>query len=481
MLGLLTALTLLAASPEAMRLELVDFGAESLPEWVVTHHAAMERVPHGGGHARRIDFERVDWPNVFFRAPDAAWDWADYAGAAVTLYNPGDTPVDVAVRVDNAGADGLHHCNTSSGSAPPGETYVLRCRFNTGAGDRLWGMRGLPVLGPAGAGPVLDTANIVAFQVFLPRPARPESLLIESAWLFGRGGDVEQLVTLPFVDRFGQYMHGDWPGKLKDEAEWAARRDAEAERFAEASPLPGRDAYGGWEDGPKREATGWFRTEKVDGMWWLVTPGGHLFFSAGIDCVGTWEQTFVEQREPWFAWLPEEDSPFAAFHGRQENAHSMAEPIGGAGRTFSFYRANLLRKYGENWPEMWRAASCQRLASWGFNTIGNWPQGDVLEHCPFPYVAAAGSPPAPPIAGATGYWAKMKDVYAPEFEEMAASHLAWIGRHADNPRCIGFFTDNELAWEGVARGTLASPPDQPCRRVFVARLQDTVRRPRRAE
>lgn len=41
-----------------------------------------------------------------------------------------------------------------------------------------------------------------------------------------------------------------------------------------------------WNDAPKQRATGWFRTQKVDGRWWLVTPDGRLFFSTGIDGIG---------------------------------------------------------------------------------------------------------------------------------------------------------------------------------------------------
>ncbi|HNR29539.1 MAG TPA: beta-galactosidase [Candidatus Hydrogenedentes bacterium] len=454
--------------------ELLDFGVETLPEWVIPHDADLRRVPHEGGHAREARFHVVDWPNVFFQAPPEGWDWSAFSGVAVALYNPTDTAVSVSMRVDNAGADGVNHCNNAWGEAPARDRFVLRCYFNTGDAEVFWGMRGVPERGPLGSGPKLDTTKITAFQVFLPRPQQEHTLVFERAWLFGPGGDRDARVPMPFIDRFGQYAHADWPGKLHEESDFIERRAAEETALAAAPRLPGRDRLGGWADGPRREATGWFRTEKVDGKWWLVTPEGALFFSLGMDCVGTGEQTFVEGRDGWFAWLPGEDEPdFRAFLGQVEGAHSGADRIGGKGRAFSFYRANLLRKYGENWPEAWRETTYRRLESWGFNTVGNWSQHDTLDNSPMPFVAATGIGGVRPIEGARGYWAKMKDVYAPEFEEQADRAFAWVGKkYASNPLCIGYFCDNELAWEGFARGTLDSPLDQPARVAFVAQLRE---------
>lgn len=452
---------------------LVDFGTETLPGFLTLNNATEERVAHEHGFARLVHFQKVDWPNVFFAAPEGGWDWREYAGVAVSLYNPSDRSVPVAMRVDNAGADGMNHCNNASGGVPPHARFVLSLRFKTGDTDALWGMRGVPVRGPLGTGPNLDTAKITAFQVFLPRPQEEYSLIVERAWLFGQGGDIEALVPMPFIDRFGQYWHADWPGKLQDDNELATRRDAEAAELAAQPALPGRDAYGGWADGPQLEATGWFRTAQVDGKWWLVTPEGHLFFSNGMDCVGIGERTFVEGRAAWFEWLPGPDEPvFGKLYAEVSGAHSGADAVGGKGRTFSFYSANLYRKFGENWFEAWRAEAYARLRAWGFNTLGNWSQGDALEQSPLPYTVATNVGGVPPIAGAEGYWAKMMDVYDPAFESKADAALAWAGpKHGGNPRCIGYFVDNELAWEGVAVGALRSPAEQPCRRVMLEQLQ----------
>lgn len=279
--------------------------------------------------------------------------------------------------------------------------------------------------------------------------------------------------SLPFIDPFGQYMHRDWPGKLAGEQALLDRRNAE-EAALDARPRNLQDdPYGGWTEGPPREATGWFRTEKVDGKWWFITPTGYRFFSIGVDCVGTWERTFVEGRNDWFAWLPHADDPvFGKIYGHAEGAHSMAEPIGGQGRTFSFYAANLVRKYGEDWPALWRRNAYRRFDAWGFNTLGNWTQGDVLEHSPMPYVASTALQGVLQIEGATGYWARMMDVYDPAFESIADEAVrALTAAHRDRPMCIGYFVDNELAWEGVVQGVLNSPATQPARSALLAQLQ----------
>ena len=453
---------------------LIEIAPGSVPPEARPIHATLKPVSHEGAPALEAKFEVADWPQVMFRPGEGAWDWRAHAGLAVELYNPGTVTVDVSLRVDNPGADGSSHCNTVSGSVPPGERYTLSLRFNVGDNAVFWGMRGVPERGPVGTGPMLDLANIVAFQVFLPRPREPQTLLLLRTGLFGPGGPLDTLVPLPFIDRFGQYEHQTWPGKIAEETELRERAEAETKHLAAAPALAGRDAFGGWRDGPQLEATGWFRTTRLDGKWWLVTPEGHLFFSLGVDCVGTWERTFVEQREAWFEWLPEPDDPqFGGIYGRVGGVHSMAEAIGGEGRVFSFYQANLIRKFGENWPARWREQAHARLQAWGFNTLGNWSQGDVISQGPLPYVVSANISGVPPIQAATGYWSKMMDVYHPEFAPAVDRAVAAVTRHhREQARCIGYFFDNELAWEGIQAGVLNSPAEQPARQRLIARLQE---------
>ena len=472
--GLFVSVLALGANPVSDTETVLLSFTQTLPAPMQQRDSEAKMVKHKGHRVMQVMFHAVDWPNVFFTPAEGAWDWNAYTGIAIDLFNPEKQAVDACVRVDDdASADGVVHCNTGSVSVPAKQHATLEILFNTGDRELFWGMRGVPVRGPVGSGAVLDLKHIVAFQVFLPRPISPRKLLIEQVRLTGKGGSPKDLVKFPFIDRLGQYKNADWPGKVHSEEELKSRGEEETRAITAAPALSDRDKFGGWAKGPQLTATGWFRTEKVDGKWWLVTPEGRLFFSMGIDCVGTGEVTFVDGRDGWFEGLPSKDDPqYKDMFGQVSGAHSMAERIGGKGSTFSFYRANLLRKYGADWTEKWRESVYPRLQAWGFNTIGNWSQGDVLEHSPMPFVATTGiGGNVREIEGAKGYWGRMKDVYDPNFAKVADESAApRIKQFAENPLCIGYFVDNELSWETIREGTLASPPDQPCRKAQVEML-----------
>lgn len=454
---------------------LESFDRDVLPSSIRLNNVTASLVSKGRGKALHVEFARVDWPNVFFQSGKEAWDWSGYAGIAVDVFNPEQEPVTVCMRVDNEGADGINHCITQTISAPPQQWTTLATRFQRDPG-MFWGMRGVPVWGPLPGGKEIDLTRIVAFQIFLPRPSRSFELLLDHVRLFGHSTPLEELVSLPFVDRFGQYRHADWPGKIHSDKDLLRRKQQEEKALVRQKPPKDRDALGGWRLGPRLEATGWFRTARVNDKWWLVTPEGRLFFSVGMDCVGTWERTFVERRDGWFEWLPdrEQDSFYKDLFTYVHEAHSMADPVGGEGWTFSFYGANLIRKYGDDWRIQWRETAYRRLRSWGFNTIGSWAQEDVLENSPMPFTVAIGiHGEVKRISAGSGYWSRMYDVYDPTFADRVEACVGAVARkYADNPMCIGFFVDNELGWEDIRRGTLPSPSDQPCRQALVRRLKE---------
>jgi len=452
----------------------VRIDGDSLPPNMTQNNSRAEIVEWHGKPVMRVDFDRVDWPNVFFKAPDGVWDWSEYEGLDVEVFNTGPTAINVSTRIDNPGADGFTGTWGNSGTVPPGEWATVRTYFYLSDQDTFWGMRGLPIIGPmsVGAKPI-DLSRIAAFQVFLALPEKPHTLLIGGIQLIGKGEPLAKRVPMPFVDEFGQYAHDDWPAKVHSEQELRTRRAAEDVSYEAEPTLPGRDRFGGWAGGPKLEATGWFRTEKIDGRWWLVDPEGKLFFSTGLDCIGLGDRTFIDKREKWFAWMPEGDPRFAPCFADGEGSR-MAETIGGKGRAFTFYRANLIRKYGEDYEREWRKRIYQRMNTWGFNTIGNWSDGAVLGESSVPYVASTGiSGDIRRVAGVGESWGRLFDVYDPAFARAVESCIGGVaGGHAENPLCIGYFIDNELSWEDdLASGILASPVDQPCRAAMIEKLR----------
>lgn len=312
----------------------------------------------------------------------------------------------------------------------------------------------------------LEFSHIVQFQIFLSSPARPVRLVVDNIRLR------EQVSLDGITDRFGQYSQAEWPGKLGSEEEFATRREADA-ADREAHPVPAdRDRFGGWTEGPRLAGTGFFRTEKVEGKWWLVTPEGTLFFSVGPTGVRTGDTTFTTGRERMFQWLPEEGDALRRHTSYVTGA--VQGPIR-EGRAMNFYGANLERRYGTDFFGAWAETALARLGSWGFNTIANWSD-DRLFGRGVPYVIPGG------ISGThnripTGNGNTIHDPFDERFAGNVRTSLrAQAQRYRDDPFCLGWFVDNELSWgtnTAVATGALSQALGvSPARRALVAELRE---------
>jgi hypothetical protein len=447
--------------------------------------AGLAPAPSGESQVLRIAALEGRWHSVRLPAEEL-WDWTGYTGLAAEVTNPGPGEVSISMYVENPQQEGetrsRRPSNRTSMSVGAGETVTIALRFNTGDQGALWGMRAYPIIdgyptGPASGG-VLDLTQIAALGFGLARVETRDEVLVDDIRLWG-GPDSPAQEIPPFVDRYGQYALQDWPHKVERDEDLTAQREAERTELDRAAPLPDRDEYGGWTAGPQLEATGWFRTEKVDGKWWLVTPAGHLFFSSGIDVVVPGQQTFISERDGYFQWLPERDGIFAECFGFDPKPLNHAEPLQDTGgETINFHRANLIRKYGEAWPEKWRQITYDRMRAWGFNTIAGWSDEQVYRNSAHPFAVCVWmSGEERSIEGAYGYWQQMPDVYDPSFDVEVDRVMREAGaKYADNPRCIGYFFENEMSWGGdgsfnIAGGTLRSPAHQPCRLQFVRTLE----------
>ncbi|MBP5544983.1 MAG: beta-galactosidase [Kiritimatiellae bacterium] len=285
-----------------------------------------------------------------------------------------------------------------------------------------------------------------------------------------------EALEAPFVDRYGQYAHEDWPGKVHDDADIADAKTAEDAWLAAngGGPVAGIDRFGVWASGPQLEVSGHFRTEKIDGRWWLVDPDGHLFFSYGVNVVRLTCGTGVEFRERFFEWLPEKDDPvFGGFHWRAESRPPRgfyADPGRVPYGTYDFGYANARRKYGPDWQAVTIERIVVRMRAWGLNTIGNWSDPEICVLRKLPYTASFATR-GPKIEGSDGWLGKMVDPFAPEFAESArlgAENLA--KRSGEDPWCLGWFVDNELNWgedaRELGRAILCSPASQPAKAEF---------------
>ncbi len=475
--ALLLSILVSQAAPQEVPGVLLSFQSDKDLEVVHTHDTRVERVPAAeGGPALRVVFQPAEWPNVWFQQAEP-WDWSHAGALVLEIANPSKETIHFGVRVDDdAQANGIVHCRQGTASIGPGERRTFAMPL--GKDPMSVGMRGLPPVVPGavslGGSGALNLAHIVAFQVFLHRPEAPKTLLITRVRLANAAATLEGI-----VDRFGQYAKADWPGKVHSEVE-LKRRIAQEERDLEAHPAPvDRDEYGGWTQGPTLRATGFFRTERVAGKWWLVTPSGHLFFSLGVDCVGTSADTITTGREEMFTWLPPKSGEFAACWGHVDGVHSG--PVK-RGDTFNFFRANLIRQFGEDYAQAYFSLALRRLKSWGFNTIGNWSDSVLYRNGKVPYVGTVhiGGHHAR-VASGFDYWGTMHDPFDPQFAQDVRESLTPVTRAiGDDPWCIGYFVDNELSWGGggdtgrygLALGALALPADtSPAKRAFIATLR----------
>lgn len=171
---------------------------------------------------------------------------------------------------------------------------------------------------------------------------------------------------------------------------------------------PGFDDFGGWL-GVQTTATGRFRTEQIDGVWWLVTPDGHGLFSAGI--VGV---RVLGDYAPSTGTAP--------------------------------YQDNVLARYGSE--AAWADVTLARLADLDVNTIGAWSRYDLfVEQMPYTPILgfAQHAPTVPGVApGITGQ--TVRDYFDPAFASGAAVEAQGAVSCAADPWCIGVFSDNELGW-----------------------------------
>jgi hypothetical protein len=410
-------------------------------------------VPAGAGSALRVVTGTTQpWPGVTLRASGGAWDLTPFAQMAVTLKNTGTNRLTVNCRVDNPGADGTKNCVTGSLSLNPGQTDTLKVSLRRASDDKLggklFGLRGYPV---SGGGPgTIDVRQVTQLLLFVNRPKQGHTFDVDDIRATGSYTPPTAWATdadpfFPFIDTFGQYKHKDWPGKVHSLAELQQRREAEARELA-AQPGPKDwNKYGGWAGGPQLAATGFFRTEKVNGKWWLVDPDGRLFFSHGIDCVRMIDTTPIEERASWFEDFPGDQPEFKEFlsKGYALKGHYA----GRSPQCFAFAAANMKRKYGPDWRTAYADTAHRRLRSWGLNTIANWSDSGVFLMRRTPYTDTLGSRGARMIEGSEGYWGKFPDVFDPSFSN--GVRRAMQGKKnssANDPWCIGYFSDNEMSW-----------------------------------
>jgi hypothetical protein len=175
----------------------------------------------------------------------------------------------------------------------------------------------------------------------------------------------------------------------------------------------------------QREATGFFRVEKVDGAWWLIDPAGARFVSRGLNTVS-----------------PRDLQAWRAANGEEE-------PLD-------------LPKWAEETHAL--------MVGNGFNTLGAWSAVDPFfaNGRPLPYTrvlhvaSAFGTELGVAYArfGNTGFQEEALPVFHRDFPDFCERLIARETAQArEDPWLIGYFSDNELPFrkDNILKRFLALP------------------------
>ncbi|MBQ7813391.1 MAG: hypothetical protein IJ387_02710, partial [Thermoguttaceae bacterium] len=451
----------------------------------------LDALTPQGVELRRLESGAVEtsngladnWPGFHFLG---AWNLGDFSALEAKISNPGDRPIQLYCRLDCAAAKFPEGTTTVGAEIAPGETKVWRIELPASLHPetraKLFAMRGKPGGIKTDAYSVdakipFDKKELVAIRFFENQNGRGDRWTLESLVAVPTPPEKREAFLdwapekfFPTIDRFGQFKHKDWPGKTHSLDELRAQIEIENADLAANQPSD-RNEFGGWESGPQLEATGSFRTEKIDGVWRLVDPKGRLFWSNGVDCVGHWNGvTPTTDREFYFdpdVQLRRNGGPFDAFINRDNNSVNNYYAGRGEFWSYNFTASNLYLKFGADWQKKADDLAHRRLRSWGLNTIGNWSADSISRGARTPYVATVGIY-SPKIEGSSGYWGKFSDPFHPEFKESLRRSLdaPFAKAASDDPFCVGFFVDNEISWGdagSLARAALASPSTQPAK------------------
>ncbi len=464
------------ATTEKDSLTLFSFENGIDPAQVVTEDATFEVVDDGGQKALKVSTgNQLSKPGVVVKQPaNALWDLKGYYLVKGEVANTGDEEIQVEMYVGDD-PDGLTkwYCSDYI-DLKPGESGIITVPLAWTPWVHepqleIVGMRGTPGL-------IKTDISKIDELSFYSRYAKQENeFLIKRVWAEGQLEVRDTAGFFPFINEYGQYIHRDWKDKIQSVEDLKKYDERDVKDIAAHPEGPNRSQYSGWTGGPKLEATGWFRTEKVDDKWWMVDPDGYPFWSAGIVCALTnYGLTGTQGREHYFKDLPKENEPMGNFYREggwsSHGYYSDKVPF----KAYNFYEANLYRKYGEDWKAKFHERMHARFDSWGMNTFGNVSDMEAAAQQKTPYTGTVWINGTPKIEGSDGFWGKFHDVFDPGFRQAVRQSMDGQRAGAGDPWCMGFFVDNEMSWGDLGSlsiGALKSPASQPAKQELIRDLK----------
>ena len=469
-------------------------GAEPIVE---TSDATIEARD---GRKMEVVFAAANQATLVFRPARSVWDWSATSKLFIPVENPGDVPIALQLDIEDARGESLSG-NISMAPHSGGDVAIwIEARL-----PRSKGMIAGPSLRAAGLEPnilpvtatkgSIDASHVVAVRLGALPALVPQHLTIGRVRVEPLS-EADRTAYNGIVDGFGQFRPGAWPEKVSSVEQLRASGIEETRELAQwRTQSPRQDRFGGLKGSARFQATGFFRTERRDGRWWLITPEGNPFFSIGVDVVATPGPTYVQGREFMFRDLPARDGELAAHWSESDSRRGLGVQQGRLfdhGRAFDFYTANLQRKFGADWRAYWRDETLMRFKAWGFNTIGDWSNSDLWAMHRLPYtVPLSLEGEYAKLSSVDNWWGLMADPFSTQFaaaaDKMAREAAA---RFHGDPYLIGYFVDNELAWGkgspskpkdyyALAINALGGGPESSAKSALVADLVGAYREPER--
>lgn len=357
--ALLFATPLLAAP--ASQQTLFNFVRPADVVQVATQDASLpqsnaEQTPEGEV-LRRVTFNPVARPTLRLAPQTGAWDWSQSGVMSLRIQSAMNWALTLYVTIQSN--DGKTLVSRVDLPAGPAQTLLVPLQATSPLSQGMKAgppmpmtVEGQRVLLASSAGE-LDRSQVVSVTLSMDQPKAAQSILLER---FGvqDSESVSQAVYGGLVDAYGQSTRAKWPEKVSNDEQLksaAAKEQQQLKTWLAEREKSSLDKFGGLSKGPSFKASGFFRTEKRNGRWYLVTPEGHPFYSLGVNTVAPdVNQTYVAGREWMFESLPKADEVLASHYGEGDNRGGNGADQGrgyNAGRWYDFYGANLQRLYGD--------------------------------------------------------------------------------------------------------------------------------------
>lgn len=243
--------------------------------------------------------------------------------------------------------------------------------------------------------------------------------------------DFSLLEPAVLVDRYGQWNHKNWKGKILND-DGLEELQAELQKSAQMEIDRNKDIslYGGWLK-LKFDSTGFFHTHFDGTRWWFVDPQGYAFLSFGMDCVLPRAEGVLEGNEDLFEYIPDEADSF-------KQAFSNVRDL----KMIDFFRINLIRTFGKDYYNDWTRLTANRLREAGFNTIGNWSDRQLPRNAGIPYVIQLGGFPVTEVT----LYRDFPDVFSPEYRMKAKEFASQLEKYKNDRFLLGYFLRNEPQW-----------------------------------